>query len=127
MSNIQPGDFNNLPIEKYEKEMFNDAYTTVTSLNLWDWLRNPTTPGEGGFMFSNSPEIRHITNTMKFGGHSGSSFGLTMRVMEAIAKKGWEYYVGEVILARTCPCRREKGLIGGWCGVAGGGVPACDH
>lgn len=25
-----------------------------------------------------------------------------------------------------CPCHMEKGLPG-WCGVAGGGVPGCDH
>jgi hypothetical protein len=27
----------------------------------------------------------------------------------------------------ACPCRKAKGLTHGWCGVAGGGVPACDH
>ena len=27
----------------------------------------------------------------------------------------------------ACPCRKAKGLTEGWCGVAGGGVPACDH
>jgi len=25
-----------------------------------------------------------------------------------------------------CFCHKKKGLPG-WCGVAGGGVPACDH
>lgn len=25
-----------------------------------------------------------------------------------------------------CPCHMQKNLPG-WCGVAGGGVPACDH
>jgi hypothetical protein len=29
---------------------------------------------------------------MKFQGHSGASFGMTMRVMELIAKKGWDAY-----------------------------------
>eukprot|EP00047_Mylnosiga_fluctuans_P017472 m.61617 g.61617 ORF g.61617 m.61617 type:complete len:135 (+) comp7095_c0_seq1:88-492(+) len=27
----------------------------------------------------------------------------------------------------ACMCRREQGYTEGWCGVAGGGVPACDH
>ena len=27
----------------------------------------------------------------------------------------------------VCPCRAAKGHVEGWCGVAGGGVPACDH
>jgi hypothetical protein len=26
-----------------------------------------------------------------------------------------------------CPCRAAQGFEHGWCGVAGGGVPACDH
>lgn len=28
--------------------------------------------------------------------------------------------------ASQCLCHKIKGLPG-WCGVAGGGVPACDH
>lgn len=27
----------------------------------------------------------------------------------------------------ACPCRKANGFAFGWCGVAGGGVPACDH
>ena len=27
----------------------------------------------------------------------------------------------------VCPCRKEEGKVDGWCGVAGPGVPACDH
>ena len=27
----------------------------------------------------------------------------------------------------ACPCRKANGFAVGWCGVAGGGVPACDH
>lgn len=26
-----------------------------------------------------------------------------------------------------CSCRRKEGFTSGWCGVAGGGVPGCDH
>lgn len=26
-----------------------------------------------------------------------------------------------------CPCRAAQGFTNGWCGVAGGGVPGCDH
>jgi hypothetical protein len=26
-----------------------------------------------------------------------------------------------------CSCRKKAGFTSGWCGVAGGGVPACDH
>jgi hypothetical protein len=27
----------------------------------------------------------------------------------------------------ACSCRKKQGFSTGWCGVAGGGVPACDH
>ena len=27
----------------------------------------------------------------------------------------------------ACTCRAAKGEVKGWCGVAGGGVPGCDH
>ena len=27
----------------------------------------------------------------------------------------------------ACACRAAKGKKKGWCGVAGGGVPGCDH
>ena len=123
MSNIKPGDFNSLPLDSLSKEMLNDAYIVVTDLKLWDWLTVP----HNSFMFSNSTEVQRIIENMKFTGHSGSSFGFTMRAMEVIAKNGWNSYVDKIIDSSTCFCRRAKGLRGGWCGVAGGGVPACDH
>lgn len=27
----------------------------------------------------------------------------------------------------VCGCRKQQGFSSGWCGIAGGGVPACDH
>ena len=27
----------------------------------------------------------------------------------------------------VCSCRKASGFTSGWCGVAGFGVPACDH
>ena len=127
MSKITPGDFNSLPLDNLSKEMLSDAYTTVNSLNLWDWLKNPNVPGDSGFMFLNSTEVQQISKNMKYTGHSGSSFAFTMRAIEFIAKNGWDSYADNVIDSSTCPCRRAKGLRGGWCGVAGGGVPGCDH
>jgi hypothetical protein len=34
--------------------------------------------------------------------------------------------VGLIKEQSQCLCHEKKGLPG-WCGVAGGGVPACDH
>lgn len=122
---VNPGDFNSLPLNGYDKEMLSDAYNTVTALSLWDWLKQDSIPGEGGFMFSQASEVQKISDTMKYTGHSGASFGYVMRIMEVIAKNGWDVYAKEVNNS-VCPCHRAQNKTG-WCGVAGGGVPACDH
>lgn len=46
-----------------------------------------------GFMFNDAKEMRVIDLYMEYGGHSGSSYGWTMRNMEYIAKNGWDAYV----------------------------------
>lgn len=125
--------------------MLADAYDAITTADLWEYFRRPSTPGKDGFMFSTDIELTAIESKMMFKGHSGASYAWTMRQMEAIAKGGWEPYANRIRLVkstiqlehevelariragRPCACRKEKGLTSGWCGVAGGGVPACDH
>ena len=51
---------------------------------------------EQGFMMLDSPELKDINIHMEYDGHSGSSYGWTMRQMESIAKKGWTAYVARV-------------------------------
>lgn len=117
-------------------EMIRDAYDAVTKTEMWEWLASYT-PDEGkGFMFSDHPNLRKINAQMEFDGHSGASYGWCMRLMESIAKGGgWERFRERILKARAdaasrnppCPCRAADGHSTGWCGVAGGGVPACDH
>ena len=126
--------------------MLTDAHRAITTCNLWDWIQTYE-PEEGrGFMFSRHPNLERINAAMLYTDHSGSSYGWTMRVMESIAKKGWDAHKSEVRRVQSdrklqewaeaqprkpvgnpCPCRAAKGFADGWCGVAGGGVPACDH
>lgn len=146
--------FSPLGFDTHDAMMLQDAYDAITKADMWDYMRLPSTPGKDGFMFSNAIELAAISAEMTYDGHSGSSYAWTMRQMEAIAKKGWDTYTNEVRAHRAleqlraeeadarrrserahalptygsvCPCRREKGYTTGWCGVAGGGVPACDH
>lgn len=85
------GDFSFIK-DTMSREMLEDGYSTISNLELWDWMKSYT-PEEGkGFMFSSHENITKIGNTMKTG-HSGSSFGWTMRSLESIAKKGWESFV----------------------------------
>lgn len=115
--------------ESYEVQMIQDAYDTIKRLNLWDWFREFEPHPNEGFMFTSEMNIAMIGNEMNYTGHSGASFGLTMRVVHDIARRGWEDHKKRVIEKRgaPCPCRREKGKPTGWCGNAGGGVPACQH
>lgn len=127
----------------YESTLLKDAYDAITACNLWDWMRSYT-PDEGsGFTFSNHPNLDRIHKKMKlYDMHSGGSYGWTMRQMESIAKRGWDEYRNAIRQKRAedklkswadeqrrspCACRLARGYTTGWCGVAGGGVPACDH
>lgn len=130
-----------------ESKMLKDAYDAITWCEMWDWMREYT-PIEGlGFMFSSHPNLDRINGEMKLlDEHSGASYGWTMRQMESIAKRGWEDHKNQVRWNRAirklqdwaktqrerphghpCQCRLAKGYTFGWCGVAGGGVPGCDH
>jgi hypothetical protein len=130
----------------HETEMLTDAHTAITACELWDWLRDFHPHANEGFMFSRDPALDRIAEAMTYKGHSGSSYAWTMRVMDDIAKNGWEEHKNRVRQVRSakqlndwasqqprkptgnpCPCRQLKGFTDGWCGVAGGGVPACDH
>lgn len=113
-------------------EMLIDAFQAINECDIWDWFRNYL-PIEGvGFMFSAHPNLRWIEEHMKYQGHSGTSYAWTMRVLQSVAQKGWEAHAAEVRAERArrpppCPCRAAKGFTTGWCGVAGGGVPGCEH
>jgi hypothetical protein len=113
----------------WDREMLEDAFQAVTRADAWELLKRPDIPGERGFMFSQNSEIDAISSFLAYQGHSGSSYAMIMRQMEFIAKNGWEIYVVKNSPPRVsaCPCRAAKGFTSGWCGVAGGGVPGCDH
>lgn len=129
---IPRGDFSFLESE-VDREMLQDAFQAVSEAGAWDLLKNPSVPGSGGFMFGQNPAVKAIESFIKYEGHSGASHGMTMRVMEFIAKNGWGEYVEDVKMWQevkkktACYCRSQKGYKMGWCGVAGGGVPGCDH
>ena len=95
MSTTTEGDFNSLSISDWERTMLEDAYKAVTKAKRWDFLRRPDVPGPDGFMFSNWPQMKDIDSFMEYGGHSGASYGMTMREMEFIAKKGWDAFAAK--------------------------------
>ncbi len=140
------GDFSFITRDS-ERKMLADAFNGISRVEGgWQYLSRPDVPKkDSGFMFNRDPIINHISQEIdkdNLIGHSGYTYSWTMRQMEFIAKNGWHAYVTYVLdhkykeqkeqirtqsnFTNACPCRAAQGLSG-WCGVAGGGVPACDH
>lgn len=81
-----------------EIAMLEDAFAAMGRVEgSWEYLGRPEVPDkETGFMFTRDGLVNQIGNEIdKAGtiGHSGSSYGWTMRQMEYIAKNGWDAYV----------------------------------
>ena len=76
--------------------MLQSAFDAIESVsNGWEALLPEPV---NGFMFSPRPEgsiLRQIDRAIheRYGGHSGSSYGCTMRNMQGIARLGWNDYV----------------------------------
>ncbi len=106
-----------------EMTMLRDAHWAITISGLRHWIETYDPPKDRGFMFDDHPNLDIIMAAMAYQGHSGASFAWTMRMMQAIAKSGdWDRF-----RQPPCPCRLKDGHAYGWCGVAGGGVPGCEH
>jgi len=86
--------------DMHTRNMIENGYQAVSQLELWSWLRNYEPEDGHGFMFSSSPNLDRITQQMESlpnsVGHSGSSFGYTMRNLHFIAKHGIDAYKNEI-------------------------------
>ena len=103
MSNLPVyGNFDGLNLPKWDREMIQSGFAAVESVEGgWEFLRTFTPPADKGFMFT-LPTGKHkeideaISN--RYGGHSGASYACTMRVLEFIAKNGWDAYARKMLL-----------------------------
>lgn len=68
-----------------------DAYKAVSKAEAWDFLKNYEPEDGKGFMFSTHPILTKINEHID-GGHSGASYGITMRNIHYLAKHGYEEY-----------------------------------
>ena len=73
------------------REMVADGYAAVTKAEAWDLMKED--PGLGGFMYTTNESYKVIHTHMDYRGHSGSSYGWTMRQLQFIAQNGWDAYV----------------------------------
>ena len=82
----------------YDKDfrpIMKHMYDCIEKNKLWEWLKeyNPT----DGFMFSSHPNVYTISNDKNVSndGHTGATFGVTMRMMQRIAKVGLKQFKEE--------------------------------
>jgi hypothetical protein len=77
--------------DENSREMVEDGYAAVTKAEAWDLMKEE--PGLGGFMYTTNESYRVIHKHMDYRGHSGASYGWTMRQLQFIAISGWDAYV----------------------------------
>lgn len=85
-----------------ERTMFEDMWAAIGAADGWNDMK--ADPGEGGFMYSRAPIVERVTAHLKDRvGHSGASFGYTMRAMQLLARIGWAAWVAQVaqVLEKT--------------------------
>jgi len=85
-----PGKFEYIKNSNH-RDMLQNAYRAITITETWDFIKKDI----NSFSFSNSREIYSISDKMNelgYNGHSGSSFGWTMREMQFIAQHGENKY-----------------------------------
>ena len=75
--------------DDHSRVMLENAYTAISLTEMWDYMKK----NSDSYMFSSDKEIKIISDKMEelgYGGHSGASFGITMRNMQFIALHGLE-------------------------------------
>lgn len=81
-----PLNFASLGYTEHENEMLQDAENAINKADMWEYMK--LEPGEGGYMYGDDDQLREIYKHIKYDGHSGSSMGWTMRVMQQLAQLG---------------------------------------
>ena len=74
------------------REILQDAIAAMDNTEgAWSWILDYKPPSDKGFMFSSCDMQTKICNAMKYNGHSGSSIGITFRILSEIAQNtdGW--------------------------------------
>jgi len=81
-------------LDSHTRRMIEKAYCTVSRLDEWEYIRNYNSNIDGGFLLSKDEIIINILTEIEndYMGHSGCSIGITIRMIEKIAKHGYESF-----------------------------------
>jgi len=88
--NIIPGQFEYVK-DRYSRKRLVNAWQAITLTESWDYIKQDIK----SFMFSDDPRICMIHKKMEklgYEGHTGASFGWTMRTIQYIAIHGEKKY-----------------------------------
>jgi len=99
MNNFIEGNFDYIPW--YDRDVYANAWQAITVTETWEFVKNYDV---GSFMLSTDPRVHMIASKMVelgYDGHSGSSFGCIMRVMQYIAKYGEQKFMSKYIEAQN--------------------------
>ena len=81
---------------KSNRAFLKSAHKAISTCELWEWLRIYMPREDSGFMWSVSSELDRINQELWKDplneNHSGSSYGMVMRIMEYIAKNEYDCY-----------------------------------
>ena len=79
-----------------DRIIFVSAHAAISQLEFWDFMKKDTE----SYMFSSDPNVGKIyakIEELGYTGHSGCSFGLTMRAMQHIAQDGYDNFKEEYL------------------------------
>jgi len=83
-------------INENERIMYTTAHSAISQLELWDFMAKDIE----SYMFSSNPKVGKIYEKIEelgYKGHSGASFGCTMRDMQSIAQNGYDKFREEYL------------------------------
>jgi hypothetical protein len=106
------GNFNGLNLPEWDREMIESGFQAISSVEGgWDFLKTYDPPQNEGFMFVSNPpaKLKEIESAVinAYSGHSGASYGITMRILQYIGKYGWDVYAKET-LEKYGPPKQKK-------------------
>jgi len=86
-------------INSSSRIMYTTAHFAISQLELWEYMKKDTE----SYMLSDDQEVNRIyakIEQLGYNGHSGASFGCTLRAMQYIAQNGYDKFREDYLASR---------------------------
>ncbi|MCB1135782.1 MAG: hypothetical protein KDK78_05910 [Chlamydiia bacterium] len=104
-SDYKRGDFSFIN-DPLTQTCYKHAFDAIEKLQVWDFF-DEEPPKDCGYMFWSHPTLSLLSKELTEDGHSGMSWGFTMRGMQRIRAMGWESWVE----AELAPRQERLGVL----------------